>query len=97
MAGIKGFNAGSKFTYIAGAATTQVVTGQGVLRSIVLNKPVASATITLIDGTSGTTANIGIITNTAAVEPYSLDYNIRFDDGLRIVTSGADDITAIHD
>ena len=97
MAGIKSYNAGNGFTYIAGAATTQVSTGRGVLRAIVFNKPVASSTVKLIDGTSGTTANIATITNTAAVEPYSLDYNIRFDDGLRIVTSGADDITVIWD
>jgi len=97
MAGIKGYNAGSKFTHIAGAATTQVVTGQGVLRSIVFNTPVAASTVTVIDNTAGSTANIGVITNTTVVDPYSLAYNIRFSTGLRIITSGADDITVIYD
>jgi hypothetical protein len=83
--------------YIAGAATTQVKTGRGRLRRIVLNKPVASSTIGLIDGTAGTTVNIGTITNTTDVKPYYLEYNIEFHAGLRIVTSGADDITVVYD
>jgi len=84
------------YSYIAGAATTQVKSGSGILHKIVLNKPVASSTIKLIDNTTGTTANIGIITNTTEVKPYVLEYNARFSTGLRIVTSGADDITVIY-
>lgn len=87
----------SQYAYIAGAATTQVKTGRGRLRRIVLNKPVASATIKLIDGTSGTTANLGTITNTTDVKPYFLDFNLIFSQGLRIVTSGADDITVVYE
>lgn len=89
--------AGSRWTYIAGAATTQVKTGRGRLRRIVLNKPVASSTIKVIDNTTGTTANLGIITNTADVKPYVMEYNAIFFDGLRIVTSGADDILVVYD
>jgi hypothetical protein len=87
----------SQYYYIAGAATTQVKTGRGRLRRIVLNKPVASSTIKIIDGTSGTTANVATITNTTDVKPYFLDYNKIFMNGLRIVTSGADDITVIYE
>jgi hypothetical protein len=87
----------SQYYYIAGAATTQVKTGRGRLRRIVLNKPVASSTIKIIDGTSGTTANVATITNTSDVKPYFLDYNKIFMNGLRIVTSGADDITVIYE
>lgn len=83
------------YTYITTATTTQVKTGAGILHKIVLNKPVASSTIKLIDNTSGTTANIGIITNTTDVKPYELIYDCRFTTGLRIVTSGADDITVV--
>lgn len=82
--------------YITTATTTQVKGGPGTLHKIILNKPVASSTITLIDNTSGTTANIGIITNTTDVKPYELEYNIRFSEGLRIVTSGIDDITVVY-
>ena len=82
--------------YIVSATTTQVKGGPGVLKSIILNKPVASSTISLIDNTSGTTVNIAIITNTTDVKPYQLDYNIKFATGLRIITSGADDITVVY-
>jgi hypothetical protein len=87
----------SQYYRIAGAATTQVKTGRGRLRRIVFNKPVASSTVTLIDNTTGTTANIGVITNTTDVKPYFLDYNMIFMTGLRIVTSGADDITVVYE
>lgn len=98
MAGITGSNAGSHKYYIAGANTYQVVTGKGVLRSIVVNTPVINTTIKLIDNTSGSTVNIGTITNPGTYYgPYTVDYNIKFTAGLRIVTSGADDITVVYD
>jgi hypothetical protein len=87
----------SQYYYIAGAATTQVKTGRGRLRRIVFNKPIASSTVKIIDGTAGTTANVATITNTSDVKPYFLDYNKIFMNGLRIVTSGADDITVIYE
>lgn len=86
------------YTTPAGTATTQIITRSGNLIGIVMNKPVASSTIKLIDGTSGTTANMGTITNTTDVKPYYLSYGARgihFKAGLRVVLSGADDITLI--
>jgi len=83
--------------HIAGAATTQVKIGNGVLKAVVLNKPVASSTITIYDEiSSGTTVVIGIITNTSDVKPYPLDFNVKFTTGLKIVTSGADDLTVVY-
>jgi hypothetical protein len=87
----------SQYYYIAGANTYQVKTGRGRLRRIVLNKPVASSTIKVIDNTTGTTANVATITNTTDVKPYFLDFNMIFMSGLRIVTSGADDITVVYE
>lgn len=87
----------SQYASIAGAATTQVKQGRGRLRRLVFNKPVASSTVKLIDGLSGTTANMGTVTNTSDVKPYYLDYNLIFSNGLRIVTSGADDVTVIYE
>ncbi len=84
------------YSHIAGAATTQVKSGRGILHKIVLNKPVASATITLVDNTSGTTPVIGLITNTTDVKPYELIFDARFSTGLRIITSGADDVTVVY-
>ena len=84
------------YNYITTATSTQVKTGAGILHKIVLNKPISGSTIKLIDNTSGTTANIGIITNTTDVKPYELVYDCRFTAGLLIVTSGADDITVVY-
>jgi hypothetical protein len=84
------------YDHIAGAATTQVKSGSGILHKIVLNTPVASSTISLIDNTSGSTVNLGLITNTTDVKPYVIEYNARFSTGLRIITSGADDITVVY-
>jgi hypothetical protein len=88
---------GDRHAYITSGSTNQIKTGRGRLHRIILNKPVASSTITIIDGTSGTTANIGVITNTSAVEPYQMEYGIIFHAGLRIITSGADDVTVVYD
>lgn len=85
------------YNYITTATTTQVISRPGRLVAIILNKPVASSTIKLIDGTAGTTANMATITNTADVKPYRLEYNMRFSSGLRIVTSGADDVTVVYE
>lgn len=82
-------------THITTATTTQVVTGKGTLIAIVFNKPVASSTVKLIDNTSGSTANIATITNTADVKPYMLFYGISFGTGLRVITDSADDISII--
>lgn len=87
--------AGSPFAYISGAATTQVKSGAGILHAIIVNTSVAAATISVIDNTSGSTVNIALITLTA-IEPHCLIYNLSFATGLRIITSGATDITVIY-
>jgi hypothetical protein len=78
---------------IAGAATTTVKSGGGTLWRITFNKPVAASTVTIYDNTAGSGTKIGTITNTVDVKPYFLKYGGRFETGLTIVTSGADDIT----
>ena len=83
-------------TRIAAATTTQVKSGPGVFKRIVLGKPIASSTITIYNETAaGTTDVIDIITNTTDVKPYFLDYDVRFTNGLKIVTSAADYITVV--
>ncbi len=70
--------------------TTQVATGRGVLHSVVVNTT-AAGSIKLIDGTAGTTANIGTLKASIAEGTYL--YDIVFSTGLRIVTAGSSDIT----
>ena len=86
------------FTNIAGAATTTVRTGRGVLKGIVVNKAVASGIITVYDNTAGSGTKIATITNPATLlhSQISLDYGeAAFTTGLTIVTSAADDISVI--
>lgn len=84
------------FAHITTATTTQVVSRPCTLISIIFNKPVASSTVKLIDNTSGSTVNIGTITNTTDVKPYMLFYGVHLTTGLRIITDQADDITVVY-
>lgn len=79
-------------TYIASATTTQVFTGTGVLKAIVVNTT-AAGTIGIIDGISGSTVNVGQLV--ASVVPGTYEYNITIANGLRIVTGAASDITVV--
>lgn len=84
-------------TYITTGTTTLVKTGSGVLRSIIVNKLVASATIELDDAVTNTNA-FGIITlpgTITALAPFAVPYDTPFTTGLSITTSGATDVTVV--
>lgn len=82
-----------KYTNITSAATTQVEPAQGkTLVAIVVNTT-AAGTIKIIDGDSGTTANVGTLK--ASVVEGTYWYNISMPKGIRIVTGAASDITVI--
>ena len=79
-----------KYTYINSATTTQVFTGTGRLHYITVNTT-AAGTIGIIDGTSGTTVNVGQLKASVAEGTYR--YDVAVGAGLRIVTGAASDIT----
>lgn len=81
-----------KYLNITTGTSTLVKTGVGMLASVMINKGVAAATITIYDGIDNTGAKIGTITMVDAV-PHALAYQVSFTTGLYIVTSGASDIT----
>jgi len=81
-----------KYTYIVDAATTQILTGQGALVRITINKATAG-TIKIIDGISGSTANIATIA--ALTNPMTLDYSVQVVSGIRIINSNNEDITVV--
>ena len=87
----------AKYLNIASATTTTVKSGPGALVAIIVNKAVASSTITIYDNTAGSGTKIGTITNpgTLLKNQYDQPYLCQFATGLTIVTSGADDITVI--
>jgi hypothetical protein len=66
-----------KYTRITTATTTQVKTGAGVLKRIVVNVPVSAGTISIIDNITGSTVNVGVITSTADLKPFFIDFDIK--------------------
>lgn len=85
----------SQYTYISSATSTQVATGPGTLYAIMLGETAAGA-ISIIDGTSGSTANIGTLKASIVEGSYFFGSGgIRFSSGLRIVTAGASKLTVV--
>jgi hypothetical protein len=89
----------SSSTNITTATTTTVKSGQGILRAIIFNKPVVLGVTTIYDNTAASGTKIGTITNPAALlqQQMVIPYNVRFQTGLTIVTSTADDITVVYE
>lgn len=82
-----------KTEYITAAATTQVHTG--AIRKVRITANAAlTGTIKVIDGTSGTTANVATITNPTVGTSYEY---WGLDNGVRIVTSATCDISVSID
>lgn len=79
-------------TYITGATTTQCKTGR-VKKALIQVNTALTGTITVIDGVSGSSANVAIITNPTVGSFYEY---WDFEQGLRIVTSATCDITVSH-
>lgn len=86
------------YVHIAGAATTVVKSGAGVLRRIVVNKAIALSVITFYDNTAASGAVIAIVTQPIALlnAQLSLQYELKFTTGLTVVTSAADDLTVVY-
>lgn len=75
--------------YITTATTTQVFTGRAYKVRVQINKTDAQ-TIKVIDGTSGTTANVATIDTPLVGQSYEY---YGFANGVRIVSSATCDIT----
>lgn len=85
-----------RWVNITTATTTVVKDIPGKLIHVVVNKPVSGSTITIYNNTAASGTKIATITNSTVVTPYFLDYDLRFDVGLTVVTSGLDDITIVY-
>lgn len=101
MAQNTGVLGGFNFVNIVAAAptTTVVKTGQGILHTITINKPVASSVITIYDNTAASGTKIGTITlpGTLLGDAFTLVYDATFATGLTITTAtGASDITVTY-
>src|SRR5258706_5392909 len=96
--GYAGYAAAGSGLHIAGAATTVVKSGAGVLRKIIINKAVSLGVITVYDNTAASGTVLAIITNPLALlaSVVPIDYDVKFSTGLTIVTSAADDLTVVY-
>lgn len=81
------------YAYISTATTTQVLSGKGRLIAIVVGTTSAGA-ISIIDGTSGSTVNVGELKASVAEGTYI--FNIAVAAGIRIITAGASLITVVY-
>lgn len=79
--------------YIGSATTTQVKTGAGYLKSITVGTT-AAGSVKIIDGTSGSTTNVGELKASIAEGTY--EFNCHFQGGLRIITAGASLISVTY-
>ena len=83
----------NQYEYISTATTTQVVTGQGTLNSIIVGTT-AAGTIKVIDSVLGVTTNLAEL-ETSVVEG-TYEFNLRFNTGLKIITGSTSKITVVY-
>lgn len=80
-------------SYISSATTTQVKTGAGYLKAIVVGET-AAGDISIIDNTTGSTVNLGLLKSSIAEGTY--EFSCHFQTGLRIITGAASKISVIY-
>jgi len=85
------------YKYIATATTTDVFSGPGTLKAIILTETAAGA-ITVYDEETGGTTNIAALLKASIVEGvYEFgDKGISLSQGLQIVTAGASKLTVVY-
>lgn len=84
----------NSYQYISTATTTQVVTGHGVLKRIILGET-AAGTITIYDESGSDTTKVIAVLKASIVEG-QYDFNVTFGEGLKIVTAGASKLTVVY-
>lgn len=91
----------SQMTYnnISTATTTTIKSGSGFFHALIINKHVATGVITIYDSTTATGTKIATITAGATVltdPPITAIYDLKFTNGLTIVTSAAENLTVLY-
>lgn len=81
------------YAYITDNTETQVES-VGVRKAVIQVNAALTGSIKVIDGTSGTTANVATITNPTVGSRYEY-WSLK--NGVRIIASGACDITVMTD
>lgn len=83
------------YSNIINNSTTTIKSGAGILHTVVVNTLGTTPTIQLYDNTAASGTKIGLITPTVTG---TYDYDISFNTGLTIVTTGTagSDITIVY-
>lgn len=82
------------YRYIATATTTNVFSGPGRLKKIILTET-AAGTITIYDeATGGTTTIVGLLK--ASIVEGEYEFNVALGKGLQIVTGAASKLTVVY-
>lgn len=81
-----------EYTYITSGATTTVFSGRGVLHAININQS-PTGVVRIVDNTTGTTANVGILPASAVVG--TRIFNASISKGLIIDQAGSGDMTVL--
>lgn len=81
------------FLNITTATTTTVKSGAGFFHCVVINTT-AAGTITIYDNTAASGTKIGTIVASAGVATYL--YDVKFNNGLTLVTAAASDLTVSY-
>lgn len=94
----------STATVIATAATTAVKATAGTLRRITVTTEVVSATIKLFDlasasctGTPSTNPKAVLTMPATVANPFTVEFQQSFANGICVLTSGATNLTVIYD
>jgi len=94
----------SSATVIATATTTAVKATAGTLRRITVTTEVASATIKLFDlasasctGTPSTNAKAVLTLPSTISNPFTVEFQQSFANGICVLTSGATNLTVVYD
>jgi hypothetical protein len=87
------------FTNITTQTTTIVSTTGSKLIKVIINTPLANGVVTIYNNKVGSGAKLGTITQASvltAIGPNAVEYGVSMQNGITIVTSGANqDITVV--
>ena len=83
-------------TRITTATTTPLKAGPGFIKRIIFGVPVSTGTVAVYDDPTTTNNQFALITSTADLKPFFIDFDCQFTNGLTIVTGvAAQDITVV--
>jgi len=82
------------YRYISTNTTTDIFSGPGRLKKIIIGETAAGAITIYDEATGGSTTVVGVLKASIAEGEY--EFNVALGKGLQIVTAGASKITVVY-